>query len=484
MRKTKIKVHIFFQLLVLTAFWSCNSGERGEEREATVGPGQIVLVFEDSVTHQFFRQRKALFKYMDDNMLPVEISFNSDESSKDLIINTKRGSLDLVYRDNSQVEFTYYLQNGDSILILEKDKKPWFESVKKESSYYTYNLELLRNTELYVKSHSKAQDFYFLWNETKTFPFELDMNEDLRRNKEEAIQGFQKELYWIDSLGKEGLISEEVKAFYISKNRMEQKKLEAYDPESLDINTQTAINSFLEKDNSLLAPRVFLDEFSELIITNQTELDSKALLDSLIASGELSSNEKSLLFHYLQKEIPYLSFKEADEVLVRYGDKLANPAQLVLLNSSNKALQGVEPDIELMGLQKSSITFEEILRQKKGKYLYVDLRAAWCIPCIKAFPASLALNEAYKSKGVEVIFLSVDDNYKFWEEVANKYDIAIPEQSFVAMNKDESEYLKALDEALIPRYLIFDPEGKLIHPNAPRPDTEEIRDFLDSLIDP
>ena len=307
------------------------------------------------------------------------------------------------------------------------------------------------------------------------------MNDDLKQIKDEAIQGFERELCWLNSLANTNSFSYEIKAFYTSKNRMAQKKLDAYDPESLDINSQMALNSILQTDNSPLANSVYLDEFSELIITNQTEGESEALIDSLIARGELNSNEKSLLYHYLQKEIPNLSFIEADEVLERYEAKLANPAQVVQLNSSNKALQAIESDIELMGLQKSSITFEDILSQKKGKFLYVDLWAAWCIPCIKAFPSALVLNEEFKSSGVEVIFLSVDDNYKFWEEVANKYDIAIPEQSFVAMNKDDSEYLKALDVASIPRYLIFDPEGKLIHPNAPRPDTEEIKLIFNAI---
>jgi len=243
-----------------------------------------------------------------------------------------------------------------------------------------------------------------------------------------------------------------------------------------------ALISFLEIDNSHLDNSVYLDEFSELIISNQTQVESTALIDSMIAEGDLNSTEKSLLYHYLQKEIPYLSFKEADEVLERYVDKLANSAQLILLNSSNKALQTIDPDIELMGLQKSFSSFKELLTQKKGKFLYVDLWAAWCLPCIKAFPLALSLNEEYKSKGVEVIFLSVDDNIKYWEEVANKYNIAIPTQSFVAMNKDKSEYLKDLNVKLIPRYLVFDPEGKLIHPNAPRPDMKEIKALLDSLV--
>ncbi|WPR76909.1 TlpA disulfide reductase family protein [Algoriphagus sp. NG3] len=308
------------------------------------------------------------------------------------------------------------------------------------------------------------------------------MQVDLIENKAKATYGFQRELEWIDSLENARLISEEIKAFYTAKNRLAQKKLETYAIESMEINTQLAVNTILEIDNSELANSVYLDEFSELIITNQTQMESNALIDSLITEAQLSPNEKPFLFHYLKKEVPYLSFKEADEVLGRYEDKLANPAQLIHLNSFNKTLQGIDPTIELMGMQNSFSDFKELLDQKRGKYLYVDLWAAWCIPCIKAFPASLALNETYKSKGLEVIFLSVDDNYKFWEEVANKYEIAIPDQSFVAIKKDESEYLKALNVAQIPRCLIFDPEGKLIHPNAPRPDTEEIKLFFDAIL--
>lgn len=484
MQKIKTKFRFISLFLGFICLCSCNSDKKGGGNGETGNMGQLVLVFEDSATNRFFQQRKAVFQYLDDNQLPVEIPVNPDQQGTNILINADREYIDLVYRDNSQLEFTYFLQNNDSVLVQEKGKKPWLTSSKGKNSTYNANLELLRNTELYGKAYSKAQDFYFLWNETKEFPFELGMNEDLKQIKDEAIQGFQRELGWIDSLANAGLITEEIKTFYASKNRLEQKKLEAYDPDSMVFNTQMAVNSFLEKTETYPDYSVYLDGFSELIIAGQTRTQSKALIDSLMGGGSLGFREKSLLYHYLQKEIPNLSFEEADEVLERYGDKLANPAQLASLSSPNDSLRHQKPDMELMGLGNSYGTFEELLSQKRGKYLYVDLWAAWCIPCIKAFPASLALNVEYEDKGVEVVFLSVDDNYKFWEEVAEKYDIAIPGQSFVAIKKDESEYLRALDVALIPRYLIFDPDGKLIHPNAPRPDSGEIRDLLGNLIGP
>src|SRR5690606_20184739 len=105
MRKTNFNVYFICLSLAFIGLYSCNSDEKTDAKEADGAVGQIVLVFEDSNASKFFQQRKAVFKYLDDNQLPVEISFNSNETTADLVIKTERQSLDLVYSDNSQVEF-------------------------------------------------------------------------------------------------------------------------------------------------------------------------------------------------------------------------------------------------------------------------------------------------------------------------------------------------------------------------------------------
>ncbi|EIM75793.1 redoxin [Nitritalea halalkaliphila LW7] len=92
------------------------------------------------------------------------------------------------------------------------------------------------------------------------------------------------------------------------------------------------------------------------------------------------------------------------------------------------------------------------------------------------------MHEDYHDLGFEVVYLSIDKNNKFWESVVEKYHIAIPNRSFVVMNLEESEFLNKLNVDLIPRYLIFDKEGKLIHQNAPKPDSKELRVLLESLL--
>lgn len=93
----------------------------------------------------------------------------------------------------------------------------------------------------------------------------------------------------------------------------------------------------------------------------------------------------------------------------------------------------------------------------------------------------MKLHENYSDQDIEVIHLSIDRNHKFWEELADKYGIDYPERSFITLNVVESAFLQNLDVALIPRNLIFDPNGKLIHPNAPGPETKEIIRFLNAL---
>ena len=112
MRKIEIKVYLICFFLGFIALCSCSSDEKSEVQNADEAISQIVLVFEDSVASRFFKQRKSVFKYMDDNQLPVEIAFNSKEAGSEIVLKTTREFLDLVYRDNSQVEFTYFLQKA------------------------------------------------------------------------------------------------------------------------------------------------------------------------------------------------------------------------------------------------------------------------------------------------------------------------------------------------------------------------------------
>ena len=48
------------------------------------------------------------------------------------------------------------------------------------------------------------------------------------------------------------------------------------------------------------------------------------------------------------------------------------------------------------------------LSKLKGKVVYVDFWASWCIPCRKSFPWMNELHKKYKDQGLEVVAINLD----------------------------------------------------------------------------
>lgn len=61
------------------------------------------------------------------------------------------------------------------------------------------------------------------------------------------------------------------------------------------------------------------------------------------------------------------------------------------------------------------------LNDFKGKLVYLDFWASWCIPCRKSFPWMNEIHEKYKSKGLEVIAVNLDKDSKLVSQFLKKY---------------------------------------------------------------
>ncbi len=77
----------------------------------------------------------------------------------------------------------------------------------------------------------------------------------------------------------------------------------------------------------------------------------------------------------------------------------------LLLCSSTAAAEEKAPRFRLPG---TSGVID--LAKYRGKVVYLDFWASWCIPCRKSFPWMNMLQARYKEKGLEVIAISLDEN--------------------------------------------------------------------------
>src|SRR5690606_9220013 len=103
------------------------------------------------------------------------------------------------------------------------------------------------------------------------------------------------------------------------------------------------------------------------------------------------------------------------------------------LNSTNRNIA-----IHLNLVNDNEFTFEEILKNQKGKVVLVDFWASWCVPCIKEMPFMKDLKSLYKKDEFQVIEISIDKDYAAWERASKLYNLNKENQSYFITNWDES----------------------------------------------
>ncbi len=106
----------------------------------------------------------------------------------------------------------------------------------------------------------------------------------------------------------------------------------------------------------------------------------------------------------------------------------------------------------------------KIIKERKGKVLFLNLWATWCVPCREEFPEIVKLVNEFKD--VEFIGISVD----FPEEVDSKIIPFLKSQSanfisYVNAFEGDEELINFLDtkwNGALPATFIYDKNGKKI----------------------
>ena len=114
-----------------------------------------------------------------------------------------------------------------------------------------------------------------------------------------------------------------------------------------------------------------------------------------------------------------------------------------------------------------------------GSVVYVDVWATWCGPCVYEVPFLIEIEEEYEGKNITFLAVSVDTDAQAWMNF-------IDEKGMHGVHVNTGAWKTQMmdDYAIngIPRFMIFDAEGKVVDLNAPRPSSKEIRPILDGLL--
>ncbi|UXX78318.1 TlpA family protein disulfide reductase [Reichenbachiella carrageenanivorans] len=149
------------------------------------------------------------------------------------------------------------------------------------------------------------------------------------------------------------------------------------------------------------------------------------------------------------------------------------------MNKIRKLNQGMpSPPFAYKDITNQIISLTDL----RGKYIYMDIWATWCHPCLKEIPALKTLQERYNDTLIEFVSLSIDANKDFskWQDMVKNKELKgiqlFADQSW------NSIFLKDYIIETIPRFILIDPNGNIINAHAPRPSNPETRSILDGLL--
>ncbi len=129
------------------------------------------------------------------------------------------------------------------------------------------------------------------------------------------------------------------------------------------------------------------------------------------------------------------------------------------------------------------------LSDLKGKYVYMDIWATWCGPCIKEIPALKRVEKQFEAKNIQFISISVDEGrgykgnaaeaYNGWKKMVTQKELS--GMQLMADNGFNSDFIRAYKINGIPRFILIDPEGKIVNADAPRPSDPQLIALFNEL---
>lgn len=138
------------------------------------------------------------------------------------------------------------------------------------------------------------------------------------------------------------------------------------------------------------------------------------------------------------------------------------------------------PNFVLPTLANTSVDMQTLkLSDYRGKVIYIDFWASWCMPCRRSLPALNKLHTKYSTQDFEVISINMDedaaDALKFLKSFPVNYTVVRDPKGIVA---------EGYELTGMPHAVIIDKVGKLrhIHEGYKKRDGTKIDQYITQIL--
>ncbi|MHC0439778.1 TlpA family protein disulfide reductase [Flavobacterium sp. 3-210] len=221
-------------------------------------------------------------------------------------------------------------------------------------------------------------------------------------------------------------------------------------------------------ENNILAQRILADEklYDNSVVNLDDAAFNKLIDDKKAADAARLSNKK------LDPDFVKIETENGQQAIAEITEHRNQVLKMAKLNNT------ASPDFEFENHKGGKTKLSDL----KGKYVYIDMWATWCGPCRAEIPFLQKVEEKYHGKNIEFVSISIDapkDHDKWQKFVTDKQLGGI---QLMADNEWKSDFATSYNVVSIPRFILIDPQGKVVNSNATRPSDQALQTQLDSLL--
>ena len=255
-------------------------------------------------------------------------------------------------------------------------------------------------------------------------------------------------------------------------------------------------SSFETDYNSFIDSIVYGGDASDLnnFTVQAFLLSKKYFTEDLIGTNDMTKVDETIVNYKSSYEDLKNKYTDIDSTHVAAVDK--NIAMTI--EQLSKFMEAKQATINAFPKGSPSPIFEGYknyaggktsLSDLKGKFVYIDLWATWCSPCIKEIPSLKKVEKQYEGKNIEFVSISVDEGRGYKGDAAAAYEgwkkmVAEKELGGIQLFADNgfrSQFVQDYKVNGIPRFILIDPNGNIVSADAPRPSSSALIDLFNEL---
>ncbi|MCU7551955.1 TlpA family protein disulfide reductase [Chitinophagaceae bacterium LB-8] len=138
----------------------------------------------------------------------------------------------------------------------------------------------------------------------------------------------------------------------------------------------------------------------------------------------------------------------------------------------------------MVNTKGDTVDFRSLLQSLKGKYVFVDIWASWCMPCRQQIPFLQKTKESLKHQNIAFVSLSIDIEtlHNEWLKASHSEELDKEAYNFRLIGGYRNKFIQVNKISTAPRYLLYGPQGEIVNNDFITPDKNNFKTELLSYL--